>query len=98
MTVVSDSTPLIHFAKVGYVDILFSLYDDIFITNEVYKEVVEEGLVLEKEDAVVIRGYIGKRIHVKNPRSSPMHLVEKYLIRRGQHRSFGACFKGRCPW
>ncbi|CAG0979595.1 hypothetical protein METP2_01890 [Methanosarcinales archaeon] len=66
MIVVSDSTPLIHIAKVGRLDILFSLYQEIIITKEVYREVVEEGLILEQKDAVVIKEYIGEKIHVKN--------------------------------
>ena len=59
MIVVSDSTPLIHLAKAGCIDILFSLYKEIYITKEVYREVVEEGLILEQEDAVIIKKHIG---------------------------------------
>ncbi|TAN40487.1 MAG: DUF3368 domain-containing protein [Candidatus Methanoperedens sp.] len=84
MIVVSDSTPLIHLAKIGQVEILFSLYNEILITKEIYREVVEEGNLLEKEDAGVIQDYVGKSIHVKNPRSSSEHLVEKYLIHKGE--------------
>jgi len=84
MIVVSDSTPLIHLAIAGHVEILFSLYKEILITNEVFREVVEEGILLEKEDAGFIQDYIGKSIHVKSPESSSEHLVEKYLIHRGE--------------
>ncbi len=48
MIVVSDSTPLIQLTKAGRLDILLSLYNKILITEEVYSEVVEEGLILEK--------------------------------------------------
>ena len=48
MIVVSDSTPLIHIAKVG--------------------------LILEQKDAVVIKEYIGKKIHVQNASSSSSYL------------------------
>ena len=84
MIVVSDSTPLIHLAKAGCMEILFSMYEEILITNEVYREVVVEGNLLEKEDAVIIQHYVGKNIHVKNPRSSSKRLAEKYLIHRGE--------------
>lgn len=84
MKVVSDSTPLIHLAKVGHIEILFSLYKEILITKEVYREAVEEGILLEKEDAGFIHDYVGKGIHVKSPKSSSKHLVEKYLIHRGE--------------
>jgi len=84
MIVVSDSTPIIHIAKAGRLDILFSLYKDILITKEVYREVVEEGLILQQEDALVIKEHIGKRIHVKNASSSSRHLIEKYSIHKGE--------------
>lgn len=87
MIVVSDSTPLIHLAKAGRLDILFSLYNKILITEEVYSEVVEEGLILEKEDAVIIKEHIGKRIQIKNPGSSSMHIIRKYSIHKGEAES-----------
>ena len=87
MIVVSDSTPLIHLAKAGCIDIMFSLYKEIYITKEVYREVVEEGLILEQEDAVIIKEHIGKRIHVKNPSSSSGNIIEKYSIHKGEAES-----------
>ncbi len=84
MIVVSDSTPLIHFAKVGRLDILISLYREILITKEVYNEVVEEGLILEKEDAMVIKEHMKKEINIKNASSSSSHLIEKYSIHKGE--------------
>ncbi len=84
MIVVSDSTPLIHLAKVGRIEILFSLYKEILITNEVYREVVVEGNLLEKDDAGVVQSYVDSGIRVKNPKSSSQHLVEKYLIHKGE--------------
>ena len=84
MIVVSDSTPLIHLAKVGYIELLFSLYEKVLITKEVYREVVEEGIILEKDDAGIIQKYIGKNIHIKNPASPPDRLIEKYRIHKGE--------------
>ena len=84
MIVVSDSTPLIHIAKAGRLDILFSLYQNILITKEVYREVVEDGLILQQEDALVIKEHIGKRIQVKHVSSSSRHLIEKYSIHKGE--------------
>jgi predicted nucleic acid-binding protein len=79
MKVVSDSTPLIQLAMAERMNILFSLYNKILIT-EVYSEVVEGGLILEKEDAVIIKEHIGKRIQIKNPGSSSMHIIRNYSI------------------
>ena len=84
MIVVSDSTPLIHIAKAGRFNILFTLYKDILITKEVYREVVDEGLILQQEDALVIKEHIAKWIHVKNASSSSRHLIEKYSIHKGE--------------
>jgi predicted nucleic acid-binding protein len=84
MIAVSDSTPLIHLAKVGCIEILFSLYKEIIITYEVYREVVEEGKLLENEDAWIIEEYVGKHFHVKSPTTSSEYLIEKYVIHRGE--------------
>jgi|Deesub1362A_J573_1020465.scaffolds.fasta_scaffold00194_60 hypothetical protein len=84
MIVVSDSTPLIHLAKIGRLDVLFSLYKKVAITSEVYREVVEEGTLLEKEDAELIQNYIDKSIYIKNPESSSEHLIKKYRIHKGE--------------
>ncbi|SNQ59097.1 DUF3368 domain-containing protein [Candidatus Methanoperedens nitratireducens] len=84
MIVVSDSTPLIHLAKVGCMELLFSLYKEVLITKEVYREVVEEGIILEKDDAGIIQKYVGKSIHVKSPKSPSDLLVDKYRIHKGE--------------
>jgi len=84
MIVVSDSTPLIHLAKAGCIEILFNLYNEILITNEVYREVVEEGKLLENEDARIIEEYVGESFHVKRPASSSEYLIEKYVIHKGE--------------
>lgn len=84
MTVVSDSTPLIHLAKVGRLEILFALYREVVITPQVFKEVVEEGIVLEKEDARVVERYIGRGIRVARAKSSSDYLLQKYQIHRGE--------------
>ena len=43
MTVVSDSSPLITFARIGCFDLLRDLFTEIHIPNEVYAEVVIMG-------------------------------------------------------
>ena len=43
MIVVSNSSPLITLAKIGHFDMLGKLYDKIFITPEVFQEVVSDG-------------------------------------------------------
>ncbi len=51
MITVSDSTPLIHFGTIKRLDLLRSIYDQIFITEAVHREVVTEGIALGKMDA-----------------------------------------------
>jgi predicted nucleic acid-binding protein len=65
-------------------ELLFSLYDEVLITKEVYREAVEEGIILEKDDAGVIQKYIGKNIHIKSPMSPSDRLIEKYHIHKGE--------------
>ena len=51
MITVSDSTPLIHFGTIKRLDLLRSMYGQIFITKAVHREVVTEGIALGKTDA-----------------------------------------------
>ena len=51
MITVSDSTPLIHFGTIKRLDILRSMYGQIFITEAVHREVVTEGIAIDKMDA-----------------------------------------------
>jgi hypothetical protein len=84
MIVVSDSTPLIHLAKVGRLEILFALYKEVVITEQVYREVVEEGFLLGKEDARVVEKYVGRSIRIARANSSSDYLLQKYQIHRGE--------------
>jgi len=43
MPVVSDSSPLILFAKIGQLNLLRSLYEELLIPAAVHREVVEQG-------------------------------------------------------
>jgi predicted HTH domain antitoxin len=51
MITVSDSAPLIHFGAIKRLDLLRSMYGQIFITEVVHREVVTEGIALGKTDA-----------------------------------------------
>lgn len=52
--VVSNATPLIYLAKVKKLDLLKSIFGKIFISEEVKKEVVDEGKKLNKTDAFLV--------------------------------------------
>ena len=50
--VVSNSSPLIHLAKIGKLDLLRSFFSEVFVPEAVYKECVVEGK--GKDDATKI--------------------------------------------
>ncbi len=52
--VVSNSTPLIYLAKVNKLDLLKSLFIEVFIPQEVKNEVVDKGKMLGKKDAYIV--------------------------------------------
>ena len=52
MKVVSNASPLITLARIGHLDLLRKLYDSIYISTEVYNEVVIAGAGLPGATAV----------------------------------------------
>ncbi|MEA3282105.1 MAG: hypothetical protein U9Q68_06015 [Euryarchaeota archaeon] len=58
MITVSDSTPLIHFETIKRLDLLRSMYGQIFITGAVHREVVTERITLGKMDAFLVESLI----------------------------------------
>jgi len=58
-TVVSDSTPLIHLAKTGKLNIIRDLFGKVFIPKGVYDEVVTRGKALNISDSYIIEKQIG---------------------------------------
>lgn len=52
--IVSNATPLIYFARIKKYSLLKSLYKKIIISQEVKKEIVDEGKKLKKPDALLI--------------------------------------------
>lgn len=66
MRAVSNSTPLIYFAKLNKFSLLTKLFKEIFIPKEVYDEVVLKGKELNKPEVIVIQNFIQKNcIRVK---------------------------------
>ena len=52
--IVSNATPLIYLAKIGRLQLLRSLFDEVVIPIEVKQEVVDAGKLLGQKDAFVI--------------------------------------------
>lgn len=55
---ISDSSSLILFTSINRLDILFRLFNQIFISQEVYNEIIEKGKLDEKRDAYVLEDSI----------------------------------------
>jgi len=52
--IVSNATPLIYLAKVGRIDLLRSVFGEVFIPEEVKVEVVDRGKLLGERDAYFV--------------------------------------------
>jgi|Deesub1362B_J571_1020462.scaffolds.fasta_scaffold00266_37 predicted nucleic acid-binding protein len=52
--IVSNATPLIFLAKVGKLELLKTIFKEVFIPEEVKFEVVEKGKRLDKKDAYIV--------------------------------------------
>ncbi len=53
-----DSSSLIIFAKINKLKILLDLYNNISITQEIYKETVKEGEIIDSSDSKIIKEFI----------------------------------------
>ncbi len=60
MPVISDASPLIWLAKVGKINLLKELFEQVIIPEEVYKETVEKGLQYGFPDAQTIKESINE--------------------------------------
>lgn len=78
MITVSDSTPLIHFGTIKRLDLLRSIYGQIFITEAVHREVVTEGIALGKMDAFLVEKAINDWIEVVNPKGYAGEICSRY--------------------
>ncbi len=80
MIVVSDSSPLISLARIGWLKLLASLYERILITVEVHHEVVRAGRGLPGAEEIRTAGWI---------QVAPQRPVSNLLLER-ECQSLGA--------
>ena len=57
-----NSSPLIIFSKLNRLDLLKKVFNDIIISEGVYKEVVENGLKLNMSDAGLVKHFVEKNL------------------------------------
>ena len=55
---IADSSSLIIFAKINRLSLIMEVYDKIYITEGIYKEIVEEGLKINAPDAKILKKFI----------------------------------------
>lgn len=77
MKAVANASPLIYLAKVDALYLLYSLYGEIIIPKEVYKEAVVRGLEKGFEDAAKVEEAVRKgKLTIKE---APASIVENIL-------------------
>ena len=87
MKIVSDSTPLIHSAKISRISLLKNLFNEIIILKEIYKEIVE-GKKHGKNEILIIEKFIEEKfILIKEPKS----VVEIENLDRGEKECISLC-------
>lgn len=75
--VVSNSTPLIYLAKTGKIELLKTVFEQVYIPEEVKIEVVDKGKSLGKADAYVVEKAIGEgwiKVLAADPTEMPIKL------------------------
>ncbi|MEK6894249.1 MAG: hypothetical protein AABX10_02185 [Nanoarchaeota archaeon] len=85
MLAVSDSTPLIHLAKIKKIDLLKVLFKKIYIPNEVYQEVVINGKEKSQNEIFLIEEKLKEKfIEIKetslNLEVNNIHIGERKAI------------------
>ncbi|MEK6926871.1 MAG: DUF3368 domain-containing protein [Nanoarchaeota archaeon] len=58
MKAISDSTPLIHLSKIGCINFLKDLFEEIIIPEEVYNEIIVKGKEQGKNEVFLIENLI----------------------------------------
>src|SRR5574341_773209 len=65
MRIVVDSSPIIFLSKIGKIDLLTELFDEILIPSNVFYETVTQGREKMLDDAFVIENFINQSSKVK---------------------------------
>ncbi len=75
---ITDSSTLIIFAKINELDLLIDMYKEIYITEGIYKEVVEQGSTINAPDANILKNFIdNKKIKILKLNSNCDSLSKK---------------------
>lgn len=90
-TAVSNSTPLIHIARLGRTDLLRTCFDRVYIPGKVLEEVIEKGKQQGRKEVVVLDSLIQEGyIEVKNPSKL---IPEIASLHRGEIEAISLCIE-----
>ncbi|MFX1513823.1 MAG: hypothetical protein ACFFCQ_14660 [Promethearchaeota archaeon] len=82
---VSNASPLILLCKISELELLFSLFDQIYIPKAVYEEAVQSGMREGHADANVIEEYVKNgKIFVKETTNDPKIQLKTKNIHSGE--------------
>ena len=84
--VVSDSTTLIHLAKIECINLLKKLFDKIIIENEIYKEIIERGK--EHIEVLLIKRLIEENFIVVKKATKKIEILD---LHEGEVMSISLC-------
>ena len=88
MKAISDSTPLIHLAKIGMINFLKELFEEIIIPKEIYEEIIVEGKKQGKNEILSIEKLMEEKfITIKELESD----IEIDNLDRGEKRCIALC-------
>ena len=86
MRVISDSTPLIHLAKIGRINLLKKLFSEIIIENEISKEIIERGI--EHSEIPIIKNLIEEKFIIVR---EAFKKIDALNLDEGEKRSISLC-------
>ena len=80
MKAVSNASPLILLAKINSLDLLFNIFDEIYIPPAVFEEVVTKGKEENHSDAILVADAVKMgKIVIKEPNESKLSLSSSNL-------------------
>lgn len=90
-TAVGNSTPLIHLARLGRIDLLRRCFDRVYIAPQVFEEVVGEGKRQGRKEITVLEGLIIEEfIEVKKP---VKQIAKITSLHRGENEAISLCIE-----
>ena len=93
--IISNSSPLILLAKINKLEVLKTLYGNIFIPRQVYNEVIIQGKNENYSDAALVEKYINEFIFVKDLNAERYKEAEKLnkIVGSGESQAIELCLQ-----